>query len=256
MGRAIALEVASRGSHVALADIDEADLTRSAELVRAASPNRRVTAEVVDVADRDAMVRFAERVVADHGSVNAIFNNAGVSVTDSAEHMSFDDFEWLMSINFWGVVNGTRAFLPHLKTVSQAHIVNTSSVFGLVAVPSQSAYNAAKFAVRGYTEALAQELAETQISVSCVIPGGVRTNIVKRSRYTARDNEAPTKGELIIKFERLAPLPAQAAARTIVDGVLKHRHQILVGRDARFLSWLVRLFPVRYPRILRLFNRS
>jgi len=253
MGRALALELAARGCAVAIADIGVAALNETQSLLQSASVE--VSSHVVDVADRAAMEQFAADVVRIHGKVNLVFNNAGVSVTNSVEKLSYDDFEWLMNINFWGVVHGTKAFLPYLRQVDEAHIINTSSIFGVVAFPSQSAYNASKFAVRGFTEALRQELADTHIGVSCVQPGGVKTNIVKTSRYYAVDNEAPTKDELTKTFEELAALTPRDAAMQILRGVEGNRGRVLVGRDAKLLAWVQRLFPESYARRLGVFTK-
>jgi len=251
MGRALALELAARGCAVAIADVGESTLNETEALLR--QRNVKVSSHLVDVADRAAMERFAADVVQIHGKVNLVFNNAGVSVSNTVEKLSYEDFEWLMNINFWGVVHGTKAFLPYLKQVDEAHIVNTSSIFGVVAFASQSAYNASKFAVRGFTEALRQELADTHIGVSCVQPGGVKTNIVKTSRYYAADNEAPTKEELTRTFEQMAALTPHDAALQILRGVERNRGRVLVGRDAVFLAWMQRLFPESYPQRLATF---
>ena len=251
MGRALALELAARGCAVAIADVGQSTLNETEALLR--QRNVKVSSHLVDVADRAAMERFAADVVRIHGKVNLVFNNAGVSVSNTVEKLSYEDFEWLMNINFWGVVHGTKAFLPYLKQVDEAHIVNTSSIFGVVAFASQSAYNASKFAVRGFTEALRQELADTHIGVSCVQPGGVKTNIVKTSRYYAADNEAPTKEELTRTFEQMAALTPHDAALQILRGVERNRGRVLVGRDAVFLAWMQRLFPESYPQRLATF---
>jgi len=251
MGRALALELASRGCAVAIADVGQSMLNETEALLHQTSV--KVSSHLVDVADRAAMERFAAEVVRIHGKVNLVFNNAGVSVSNTVEKLSYEDFEWLMNINFWGVVHGTKAFLPYLKQVDEAHIINTSSIFGVVAFASQSAYNASKFAVRGFTEALRQELADTHIGVSCVQPGGVKTNIVKTSRYYAADNEAPTKEELTRTFEQMAALTPHDAALQILRGVERNRGRVLVGRDALFLAWMQRLFPESYPQRLAMF---
>ena len=149
MGRALATSLASRGCHLALADNNKSALEETAENCR--SYNVDVTTYIVDVSNKDSVYTFADDVVRDHNHVNLVFNNAGVSLTDNVEHMTYQDFNWLMDINFWGVVYGSKAFLPHMQKVEEAHIVNTSSIFGTIAVPSQSAYNASKFAVRGFT---------------------------------------------------------------------------------------------------------
>jgi len=248
MGRALAIELAARGCGVAIADIGRTALNETESTLSRSGV--KVSSHVVDVADRAAMERYAAEVVRIHGKVNLVFNNAGVSVTNTVEKLSYDDFEWLMNINFWGVVHGTKAFLPYLRQVDEAHIINTSSIFGVVAFPSQAAYNASKFAVRGFTEALRQELADTHIGVSCVQPGGVKTNIVKTSRYYATDNEAPTKEEMTKSFEQLAALTPHDAAMQILRGVESNRGRVLVGRDAKLLAWVQRLFPESYARRL------
>lgn len=246
MGQALAVLLSQQGCHVAISDINGDQLEETEKLI---SPHVKVTTHVVDVADKVAVKNFANSVVQQHGKVNLIFNNAGVSVTDLATRMSLEDFEWLMDINFWGVVHGTRAFLPLLSEQPEAHIVNTSSIFGTIAVPSQSAYNASKFAVRGYTYALRQELKDTNIGVSCVQPGGVKTNIVKSSRFVPSDNASPTKEEMAQQFESLARLTSEQAAAIILKGVKKNKAQILVGNDAKVMALLERLFPTGYMKI-------
>jgi NAD(P)-dependent dehydrogenase (short-subunit alcohol dehydrogenase family) len=254
MGRALAERLASEGCHLALADLQAAPLAESAaralRAAAAAGHAVRCTHALVDVADLAAVEDFAAGVITEHGAVHLVFNNAGVSVTGLFEQLPLADFHWLMNINFWGVVHGCRAFLPHLHEMDQAHIVNTSSVFGLLAVPSQSAYHAAKFAVKGFTDALRLELQDTRIAVSCVMPGGVKTGIVRASRYRPVDNEAATREQLAAQFERYAALTPLAAADAILRGVRADRPHILVGRDAQFLARLVRLFPIGYYRVL------
>lgn len=250
MGRALAVQLAKLDCAVAISDVVDENLLETESLIK--EYDVKVTRHLVDVSDRSVMEQYASEVNATHGKVNLIFNNAGVSVTDSAEHMNYEDFEWLMNINFWGVVHGTRAFLPFLKEASEAHIINTSSIFGILSFPTQSAYNASKFAVRGYTESLRQELADTHIGVSCVHPGGVKTNIIKTSRYTPSDNESPTKEEFEENFEQMAALTSDEAALIILRGVEKNKARILVGKDAKLLTWISRLAPVNYPRLLAL----
>jgi NAD(P)-dependent dehydrogenase (short-subunit alcohol dehydrogenase family) len=250
IGRALAVQLAKLDCAVAISDVVDDTLSETEALLD--TYDVKVTRHLVDVADREAMERFAREANESHGKINLLFNNAGVSVTDSAEHMSYEDFEWLMNINFWGVVHGTKAFLPFLQQASEARIVNTSSVFGILSFPTQSAYNASKFAVRGYTEALRQELADTHIGVSCVHPGGVKTNIVKTSRYTPSTNESPTKEDFEETFEQMAALTSDEAALIILRGVKKNKARILVGRDAKLLSLISRLAPANYPRLLSL----
>ncbi|MBL4680220.1 MAG: SDR family NAD(P)-dependent oxidoreductase [Pseudomonadales bacterium] len=255
MGRALAISLANQGCHLALSDINEDNLEETVSSL--AQLNVTASSHVLDVSNRHQVEKFAEDTVAHHGKVNMIFNNAGVSVSDTAEHMSYENIEWLMNINFWGVIYGTKSFLPFLQKVDEAHIINTSSIFGTIALPSQSAYNASKFAVRGYTYALRQELAETHIGVSCVQPGGVKTNIVNSSRYVPKDNAAETKDEISVKFESMAGLTSEQAAEQILRGVKKNKAQILVGKDAKIVALIERIAPIGYQWLLaRLFKEG
>jgi NAD(P)-dependent dehydrogenase (short-subunit alcohol dehydrogenase family) len=254
MGRALAVRLAGEGCHLALGDVNEGGLAETVVQAEAAAAERghavRVHSALLDVADADAVARFAADTVRVHRGVDLVFNNAGVALTGPFERLSPDDFRWLIDINFWGVVHGTRAFLPHLHQSKRAHLVNTSSVFGLISVPTQSAYHAAKFAVKGFTDAIRLELADSGIKVSCVMPGGVKTGIVRASRVVLADNEGPTREEMATRFERYAALTPLAAADEILAGVRRGAPHILVGRDARMLARLVRLLPVGYFRVL------
>ncbi len=239
IGRALALELAARGAHLAVADIDEVGLAATA-----ASCNGhgvKVTAQRLDVADRGAVYAWADAVVADHGKVNLVVNNAGVAVASTVEAMSYEDFEWLMGIDFWGVVYGTKAFLPHLKTAGEGHIVNISSVFGLISIPSQSAYNAAKFAVRGFTDALRMELALDGSGVSCttVHPGGVKTSIARNARVRSSAADDPEKARA--DFERLLMTSPSRAAKQILAAVERDRRRALIGPDAKVIDLFSRL---------------
>ncbi len=247
MGRALALQLAAAGCNVAICDVDAAGLEETRSQLPA---NVMVTHSLVDVSDRTAVENFARETREQHGKINMIFNNAGVSVTGLAEQMPYEDIEWVMNVNFWGVVYGCKAFLPYLHEVDEAAIVNTSSIFGTIALPSQSVYNASKFAVRGYSYSLRRELASTHIGVSCVQPGGVNTNIVKSSRFIPVDNASKTKDELVERFHKLARKPPEDAAAIILKGVLKNKAQILVGGDARVISWLERLVPTAYLKLM------
>ena len=177
IGRALAVELGRQKCQVALSDVNEEGLLETVKQVRGLGV--QVTSQIVDVANREAVHAWADQVVDEHGKVNLIFNNAGVALASTVEGMSYGDFEWLMGVNFWGVVYGTKAFLPHLKASGDGHIINLSSVFGLAGIPSQSAYNSAKFAVRGFTESLRQELdmMSCGVSASSVHPGGIKTGI-------------------------------------------------------------------------------
>ena len=247
IGEALAISLAQQGCAVAIADIDADKLKHTASQIRGAA----VSSHLVDVADRAQMEQFAKNVVAHHGRVNMVFNNAGVSLTDTVSHMSYENFEWLMDINFWGVVYGSKAFLPYLEQVSEAQIINVSSIFGVIALPTQAAYNASKFAVRGFTYAMREELIDTNIGVSCVQPGGVKTNIAEAARYFPSENTSASKEEFTAKFEAIAKLTPVQAAEQILRGVLQNKTQILVGRDAKVIATIERLLPVSYLKVLR-----
>ncbi len=248
IGRALALELAGRGSDLALCDVDEDGLEETAR--RAEGLGRRVTRDRVDVAERGAVQAFAEDTVAAHGKVDAVVNNAGVSVTNTVADMSYEDLEWIVGINFWGVVHGTKAFLPHLVAQGDGWIVNVSSVFGFIAVPCQSAYNATKFAVRGFTESLRQELAGSGVTVSCVHPGGIRTNIARLGRFRRGPDGETDKGRMVADFDRIARTTPEQAARIIADGMARRSPRILIGPDARVIDTVQRAFPVAYPTLL------
>jgi short-subunit dehydrogenase len=249
IGRALAVHVAKRGCHVAAADIDAKQLAETAEMVKAEGVN--CSTHVVDVANREAVEQYAADVVSEHGGVNMIINNAGVTLIDSVEKLLYSDFEWIMNINFWGVVYGSKAFLPHLRRADAAHIVNVSSLFGLMSLPLQSAYNSSKFAVRGFTEALKMELAGSTIGVSCVHPGGIKTSIATNSRI-GEEALSVSKEQLLADFDKAAITTAEQTAAAIIRGVEKNKRRILVGRDAKVMDWVVRHFPNTYERILGL----
>jgi NAD(P)-dependent dehydrogenase (short-subunit alcohol dehydrogenase family) len=255
MGRALAVELARRGCHVALSDIDGAGLAETATLAGGFGP--RVTMARVDVADRAAVLAWAAEVVRDHGRVNLVFNNAGVALCATVQDMRPEDLGWLLGINFWGVVHGTQAFLPHLAASGDGHVVNTSSLFGLMAVPGMGAYSASKFAVRGYTEALRLELdlAGSCVSATSVHPGGVRTNIAQKSRMHA-STDALLGADVRDRFDRLlSTTTAESAARQILRGVSRNRRRVLVGPDAKLMDPLVRLLGSWYQPAILLFTR-
>jgi NAD(P)-dependent dehydrogenase (short-subunit alcohol dehydrogenase family) len=249
IGRALAHELAREGAELALSDVDEAGLAETARAAEALGA--RTSAERVDVADRAAVERHAASVRAHHGRVNLVINNAGVGLGATIADMSYDDLHWLFDIDFWGVVHGTKAFLPHLEESGEGHVVNVSSVFGLVAVPGQGAYNAAKFAVRGFTECLRQELelAGANVSATCVHPGGIRTSIARKARVLPRPG-SPSREEMTARFDQLARTSAEAAARAILRGVRSNARRVLIGPDARLIDLLQRLLPAAYQRII------
>ncbi|CAD5108189.1 SDR family NAD(P)-dependent oxidoreductase [Zestomonas carbonaria] len=253
IGRALAYRLARQGCHLALADVNVEGLAETAEQARKLGVT--VTEARVDVSDRDAVHAWAEQVIKDHGRVNAIFNNAGVAQGGTVEGNDYADYEWIMGINFWGVVHGTKAFLPHLKASGQGHIVNVSSVFGIFSQPGMSAYNATKFAVRGFTESLRQELdmADCGVSASCVHPGGIKTNIAKTARMNdslARvTGQAPEQARQQFNDQLLRTTPDKAA-EVIINGVLRNKRRILIGADAWALDSMQRLLPAFYQRLV------
>jgi NAD(P)-dependent dehydrogenase (short-subunit alcohol dehydrogenase family) len=257
MGRELALELARRGCHLALSDINEAGLQETAGLAKPAGV--RVTTQKLDVANRAAVYAWADQVVKDHGKVNLIFNNAGVALGASVESVTYEDFEWIFGINFWGVVYGTKAFLPHLQASGEGHIVNTSSLFGIVAAPMNSTYNATKFAVRGFTEALREELDLTPCGVSAtsVHPGGIKTNIARAARRDGSLARLGVDEALATKeFEKSFITTAADAALIILKGVEQNRRRVLVGPDAKIIDLLQRLMPESYQKFVIRFTRK
>jgi hypothetical protein len=253
IGRALALQCAERGSLLAVSDWDEVGLSETARLARART-FQEVRADRLDVRDRSAVHDYAGSVAAGFGRVNVVVNNAGVALHGDFEEVSYEDFEWVVDVDFWGVVHGTKAFLPHLIASGDGHLVTISSLFGLLGVPGQTAYNSAKFAVRGLTEALRQEmiLAGHPVQVTCVHPGGVGTAIARNARATASHDRA----ELARRFDStLARMTPDQAAERILAGVLANRPRVLVGTDAKVLDWFVRLVGARYQRVFTLAGR-
>jgi short-subunit dehydrogenase len=257
IGRALALELAGRGCDVALADLDEAGLESAAKDI-IATHGRRVTIRRVDVADPKQIEDFAASSIAEFPSLNILINNAGVALLGEFDEFDHSQMAWLMDINFWGVVRGTRAFMAHLKSRPQAHIVNISSIFGIIAPPGQSAYSASKFAVRGFSESLRHELSmsNSTLRLSVVHPGGVKTNIARKARPGAHLRESVSSNELGMRFEQLARTSPAAAARRIVRGIERNEPRILIGADARYLDIIQRLRPATYWALLaRAFKR-
>jgi NADP-dependent 3-hydroxy acid dehydrogenase YdfG len=247
IGRALALNLATKGAKLALSDIDAeglADTVRKAEALGAT-----VKSDRLNVAEREAVLAYADAVVTHFGEVHQVYNNAGIAYNGDLEKSEFKDIERIMDVDFWGVVNGTKAFLPHVIASGDGHIVNISSLFGLIAVPGQNAYNAAKFAVRGFTEALRQAMlvAKHPVKVTCVHPGGIKT-AVARNATVADDQDAQSFAEFFDK--RLALHSPEMAAETIVNAVAKGRARVVVGREAKALDVLARIIGPAYQRII------
>lgn len=247
IGRALAIRLAQEQiAGIAIADVNTEGLAETEKLMN--KPNLKVTTHRVNVADEAEMRGFVEEVVKNHGRVSHVINNAGVALGGSVREVSLEEIRWLMGINFWGVVYGTKLFLPYLEKEKSAHIVNFSSLFGIIAPPGQATYCASKFAVRGFTEALRHELEDTNINVSVVHPGGVKTNIANNAKIAA--SVTLTEQELAEKKkkinENLNRTTPEQAAEIIVRGIKTRNPRILIGADARILSQISRLFPRRY----------
>jgi short-subunit dehydrogenase len=251
IGRALALELAARGCDLALADRDEAGLQAvAAEIGKAGSP--KVTVHRVDVGEPSQIEAFAQAAISAHPGLNMVVNNAGVALLGSFTEIDQAQMDWLMNINFWGVVHATRAFLPHLAQQREAHIVNLSSIFGIVAPPGQTAYTAAKFAVRGFSESLRHELqlAKSPVKLSVVHPGGVATNIARNSRTGVGMTDNARRAQTIERFDSFAKTTPAAAALRIIQGIEKNQPRILIGSDARFMDLLQRFRPATYWAVL------
>jgi short-subunit dehydrogenase len=250
IGRALALELAARGCDLALADRDEAGLqTLATEIgARQIGTRQKVSVHRVDVGEPAQIDEFAQDAIAAHPTLNIVVNNAGVALLGRFSEIDQAQMDWLMNINFWGVVHATRAFLPQLSTRPEAHIVNLSSLFGLLAPPGQTAYCAAKFAVRGFSESLRHELqaANSPVRLSVVHPGGVATNIVRSSRTGSGVTDNARRSETIERFDQVARTTPQAAALRILQGIEKNQPRILIGSDARLMDILQRLRPTTY----------
>jgi short-subunit dehydrogenase len=247
IGRALALELASRGCDLALADRDEAGLQAvAAEIGR--DPKRKVTTHRVDVAEPGQIADFAQAATSAHPALNILINNAGVALLGQFGEIDQAQMDWLFNINFWGVVHSTRAFLGHLSRLREAHIANISSIFGIIAPPGQTAYCAAKFAVRGFSESLRHELqtAGSPVRLSVVHPGGVATNIARNSRTGTGVSDNAFRAQLIERFDTMAKTTPEAAARRIIEGIEKNRPRILIGNDARMMDLLQRFRPATY----------
>ena len=247
IGRALALELAARGCDLALADRDEAGLAAvAAEIAKAAAT--KVTVHGVDVGEPGQIEAFAQAAIAAHPGLNIVVNNAGVALMGMFHEVEQAQMEWLFNINFWGVVHGTRAFLPHLAGRREAHIVNLSSIFGIIAPPGQSAYAAAKFAVRGFSESLRHELqmANSPVRLSVVHPGGIATNIARNSRIGTGMTDNARRAQSIERFDAVAKTTPAAAALRIIQGIENNQPRILIGNDARFMDLLQRLRPGTY----------
>lgn len=252
IGQALALALANRGASLSLSDINAEGLENTAQLL---PESANVRTDLLDVSNKEAVFKYADTIQEHFGKVNMVFNNAGAALSASVKNSSIEDIEWQMGVNFWGVIYGTKAFLPHLESAEWGHVINVSSLFGLLAHPNNAAYNASKFGVRGFTETLRIELDEegSSVSASCVHPGGVKTNIARTAR-TGGANTFPggvSREEAAANFDKLARTTSEQAANTIIQGMLKNRKRILVGTDAKILDKLQRITPSHYFEVFK-----
>ena len=265
MGRYLAVLLAKAGANVAICEINPTTLAETEEMVKAYPV--KVSSHVLDVADKPAIDTLPAQVIELHGHVDMVFNNAGVTVDSSFEDMSETDWDWVMNINLHGIINSTRAFLPHLQKRPEAALINVSSIFGMITVPNQSVYHVAKFAVRGFTECLAKELKNTNVQVHCVHPGHIGTNIVTNARMNVREDTVSPMQEMMGKligigttqeemadFFRNNGMHPSRASNIILNGVLKNKKRIFVGADAKMMDLSQRLFPMHYDKIFPLFT--
>lgn len=250
IGRSLALGLAKKGCHLALADVNEVGLRETATQVSALG--RKASIHRVDVSSRTRMQEFADEVIAEHGHVHLVINNAGVTVTAPFEEHSLDDFEWLIGINLWGVIYGSKFFLPYLKREPEAHLVNISSVFGLVGIPTQTSYCASKFAVRGFTESLWCELQGTNVGVTSVHPGGINTNIVTSARSAGVS--AAFQDRIAQQFRDHAMSPDKCAAQ-IIRAVERNKMRALITPETHFADGFKRLFPTLTQRFISMGHR-
>ena len=249
IGQALALELGRSGAKVAISDVDVDGLAQTEDQLKAIGA--QVKSDRLDVTEREAFLAYADAVAEHFGKVNQIYNNAGIAFSGDVEVSQFKDIERVMDVDFWGVVNGTKAFLPHLIASGDGHVINVSSLFGLMSVPGQAAYNSAKFAVRGFTEALRQEmaLAGHPVGVTTVHPGGIKTAIA-RNAMVAEGLDREKMAKMFDK--RLARTSPKRAAQIILEAVRKDKARVLVGADAKALDLLVRLTGSGYQRIVGL----
>ncbi|MBM0124107.1 SDR family NAD(P)-dependent oxidoreductase [Pimelobacter simplex] len=254
IGRALAVNLAGKGARLALSDVDEAGLDETAALAKDAGAPDVQTARL-DVADREAFAAYAASVAGHFGQVNVVINNAGVALAGDVVDLDYKDMDWIVGVNFWGVVHGTKEFLPHLIASGEGHVVNLSSLFGLLAMPGQSAYNATKFAVRGFTEALREEMliAGHNVGVTSVHPGGIKTAIARNARVSDKEDKAATAK---LFDEKLAKMTPERAAEIIVKGIVKNQARVLVGLDAHALHNFQKFAGSRYEDVVALVSKK
>ncbi len=246
IGQALAVELARRGTQLAISDINLDNVAGTA--LQCTALGVKCKHYRLDCGSRDAIYSHADEVVKEFGSVNLVINNAGVAVNAPVKELTDEDFHWLMNINFWGMVHGSKAFLPHLIASGDGHLVNISSIFGMIGVPRQAAYNASKFAIRGFTEALRQELIldKVPVQVSCVHPGGIKTNIARAARRGPSDADK----NIAERFDEFARTTASQAANIILRGIHRNKSRIFVGMDSKIIDLIQRMLGATYQSVV------
>lgn len=250
IGKQTALLAARKGALIIASDIDEKSVKATVKEINAANPTGgNAEAHRLDVTDRDAYFKLAEKVLAKHSRVDIVMNNAGVALFATADKMTQEELDWVMDINFFGTVTGCNAFLPQMTARGSGHIINISSIFGLISVPSQAGYNASKFAVAGYSDALRQEIKAQGVKVTTVHPGGITTRIAERARVMQMEGMEEHHAQMVKKFAEVTITKPEKAAEIIIRAIEKNKPRIRVGPDAVFVDWARRLFPVLYPHL-------
>jgi len=250
IGRELCIQLAKEGCNIYAADINEKGLRETEDAVRAAGKN--IICYITDVSDRKQIFEFAEKTIYYNNSIDIVINNAGVAMSDvPAENIDFKDFEWMMNINLWGVVNTAKAFIGSLKKSRDSYLVNTSSIYGIFAMKNAAAYTTSKFAVRGFSEALVQELHGTSVNVMTVYPGGIKTNIAKNSRWIGETGDTDGQKRQLARFENSAKTEPEDAAKQILQAMKRRKKRLLIGKDARFMDLYVRINPSGYDRFVR-----
>lgn len=252
IGRALAVALAKRGADLAISDVDAEGLAETARQVGVVSGTNRVKTYQLDVADRAAVLAHAGEVADAFGRVDLVINNAGVAIAATIEDTSFEDLDWLLGVNLYGVINGSKAFLPHLIASGDGHLVNLSSVFGLVAPVMNGAYATAKFGVRGFTECLRQEMiaGRKPVTVHSVHPGGIKTNIARNARRGSNEVKTKSGKDPVVEFEKMLRTSPEDAAKAILAGVDGNKARILIGQDAYVIAGVARLLGARYVDLL------
>ena len=248
IGAACAKAMAAQGAVIIGCDLRMDMLKEVAEEIKAAGG--KMDTHQLDVADRDAVYALAAKVEKKYGAADLVLNNAGVAHGAEVADMTMDNFQWVMDINFWGVVHGSQAFLPQMMKQNSGHIANVSSIFGLVGVPTQSAYNAAKFGVLGFSEALRHEMRDSGVNVTTIHPGGINTNIVRHARFQQGPDMDAEREEAVQRFQQFTMTQPEGAAKVIINGIRKNKARILIGFDARIVDWARRLLPANYMKLL------